>query len=273
MPTGKNKNKEVIMKWYYDKDIAYTDIDVDMIKENIYLFKTLVIASFIEITSHIYERNLNKHFKNDNETTQWLQQVWEPEETQHGKSLKRYISTVWPEFDWEKHYKIFTESYLPLCNMGALEPTRAGEMIARMVVETGTSSLYKALANYAIDLNEPVLRDLASRISKDEVCHFEMFEKVFKKYKDEQKLSRNDIMMILYARLREINNEDIKIAFESIQSEQSYDEYIHQTKLFAKQYYPYKMAAKMFIRPLGLNKGMENTVIAIAAPAFRILGI
>ena len=261
------------MKWYYEKDIAYGDIDINKVKNNTYLFKTLVIASFIEITSHVYEQNLNKHYENDNETTQWLEQIWEPEETQHGKSLKQYINIVWPWFEWEKHYNIFTENYLPLCKMEALEPTRAGEMISRMVVETGTSSLYKALANYAADLNEPVLEDLASKISKDEVYHFEMFEKVFKKYKDEQKISRNDIMMILYARLREINNEDIKIAFESIQSEQSYDEYIHQTKLFAKQYYPYKMAAKMFIRPLGLNKAMEKSIAVIVTPAFKILGI
>jgi rubrerythrin len=261
------------MKWYYEKDIAYESIDIDKVKDNTYLLKTLLIASFIEITSPVYEKNLTEYYKNDNATIGWLQKSWEPEEVQHGKSLKQYINTVWPGFDWEKHYNIFTENYLPLCKVEALEATRAREMIARMVVETGTSTFYKTLANYAKYLNEPVLEDLTLKISKDEVYHFEMFEKVFKKYKDEENLARNDITKILYTRLKDINNEDIKIAFESIQSEQSYDEYIHQTKLFAKQYYPYKMAAKMFIRPLGLNKGMENTVIAIAAPAFRILGI
>ncbi|QDF29471.1 ferritin-like domain-containing protein [Halarcobacter anaerophilus] len=261
------------MKWHYEKDIAYENIDINKVKDNIYLFKTMIIASFIEITSHIYERNLNEHYKNDEETTQWLQQTWEPEEVQHGESIKRYINTIWPEFDWEKHYNLFTNDYLPLCKVEALEPTKAGEMIARMVVETGTSTFYKTLVNYAKELKEPVLEDLASKISKDEVYHFEMFEKVFKKYKDEEKLTRNDITKVLYTRLNVINNEDIKIAFEAIQSEQSYDEYINQTKQFAKKYYPYKMATKMFIRPLGLHKSMESAIATIISPAFKILGI
>jgi rubrerythrin len=261
------------MKWYYEKDIAYGDIDIEKIKGNAYLFKTLVIASFIEITSSVYEKNLSEHYKNDTETVQWLQQTWEPEEVQHGKALKHYINTVWPEFDWEKHYDIFTKNYVPLCKMEALQPTCAREMIARMVVETGTSTFYKTLEHYAKELDEPVLEDLVSKISKDEIYHFEMFEKVFKKYKNEENLARNDITKILYARLKEVNNEDIKIAFEAIQSEQSYDEYIYQTKQLAKKYYPYKMAAKMFIRPLDLHKSMENAVATISAPAFRILGI
>lgn len=261
------------MRWNYEKDIAYESIDINRVKNNTYLFKTLIIASFIEITSDVYERNLNEYYKDDEETTQWLEKTWEPEEIQHGNSLKKYINTIWPEFDWEKHYEIFKKNYLPLCKVEALEPTKAGEMIARMVVETGTSTLYKTLMNYAKELNEPILEDLASNISKDEIHHFEMFEKVFKKYKEKEKLTRNDITKILYARLKEINNEDIKIAFEAIESEQSYEEYTLQTKQFAKMYYPYKMATKMFIRPLGLHKSMESAVATIVSPAFKILGI
>lgn len=261
------------MKWNYEKDINYNDIDIDKMKDNIFLFKLLVIASFIEITSHVYEKNLIEYYKNDGETTQWLQDTWEPEEIQHGKSLKKYINTVWNEFDWEKHYNIFGENFIPLCKVEDLEPTYSGEMIARMVIETGTSTFYKALVNYAKDLNEPVLEDLASKIAKDELYHFEMFVKVFKKYKEEENISKNDITKILYSKLKEINNEDIKIAYEAIKSDQNYDEYIQQTKQFAKKYYPYKMATKMFIRPLNLHKSMENIITTIVSPAFRILGI
>ncbi len=262
------------MKWHYEKDIAYEDIDADKIKENRYLLETLAVASFIEITSDVYDRNLSEYYKGDDTTVGWLNHTWEPEEIQHGKSLKRYINTVWPQFTWDKQYDLFKKKYLPLCRVDALEPTRAKEMIARMVVETGTSTFYKALANYAKELDEPVLEELALKISKDEVHHFEMFEKVFKKYRDHEKLSRKEITKILYARLREINNEDIKIAFEALQNDdESYDEYMQQTSQFAKKYYPYKMATKMFLRPLGLHNGLESIVATTVSPAFKILGI
>jgi len=261
------------MKWDYEKDIPYSDIAVNNIKDNHYLLQTLIVASFIEITSNVYEKNLSIYYKGDTPTVKWLKETWEPEEVQHGKSLRKYIKTVWPDFDWKKHYEIFLKNYLPLCRVDALEPTKAREMIARMVVETGTSTLYKALANYAKELNEPVLEDLCHKISKDEVYHFEMFEKVFKKHKEEEKLSKKDIIKILYDRLKEINNEDVKIAYEALEDDESYDDYMKQTSNFAKKYYPYKMATKMFIRPLGLNSNVENVIASTVTPAFKILGI
>lgn len=261
------------MKWDYEKDIPYCDIDIDKIKDNDYLFQTLVIASFIEITSNVYEKNLSIYYKDDASTVKWLEDVWMPEEIQHGESLKKYIKTVWPEFDWEQHYEIFLNSYLPLCRLDAFEPTKAREMIARMVVETGTSTLYKGLANYAKEIGEPILEDLCHKISKDEVYHFEMFEKVFKKYKEEEKLLKKDIVKVLYDRLKEINNEDVKIAYEALQDDESYDDYMKQTGNFARKYYPYKMATKMFIRPLELNNNFENVIATTVKPAFKILGI
>jgi len=262
------------MRWDYKKDIKYDKIDVDSIKDNKYLFKNLVIASFIEITSDVYDMNLSKFYEGDEEMVNWLNNTWEEEEIQHGASLKKYINRVWPEFDWDKHYEVFRKNYLPFCKVEFLEPTRAREMIARMVVETGTSTLYKAIANYAKDLNEPVLVDLALKISKDEVYHFEMFEKVFKKYKEEEKLSRTDIIKILYDRLKEINNEDVKIAFDAVNDDnEDYAKFLEKTKGFAKKYYPYKMATKMFMRPLGLNSMLENMIATTISPAFKILGI
>jgi len=261
------------MKWNYEIDIKFNEINVESVKDNKYLFKNLVIASFIEITSDVYDMNLSKFYEGDEETVSWLNNTWEPEEIQHGASLKKYINTVWPEFDWNKHYEVFKTNYLPFCKVEYLEPTRAKEMIARMVVETGTSTLYKAIANYAKDLNEPILVDLALKISKDEVYHFEMFEKVFKKYKDEEKLSRADIVKILYDRLKEINNEDVKIAFDALDDKNGYDKFMEETKVIAKKYYPYKMATKMFMRPLGLHSMVENAIVSTVSPAFRILGI
>ena len=260
-------------RWDYKKDIAYDQIDRERIKENSFLFKLLTIASFIEITSDVYDRNLSLYYQDNKEVVAWLNSVWEIEEIQHGQALKEYITRVWPEFDWQGAYEGFRKAYLPFCKVEALEDSKAKEMLARMVVETGTSTAYKAIANYAKELQEPVLEQLAKNISKDEIYHFEKFEETFKYYKKQEQLNSKDIMKLLYKRAKEINNEDIKIAYEALGAQESYEEYLKEVQKFAKKYYPYKMAIKMFIRPLELSKFTENMVASTIWPIFRVLGI
>lgn len=260
-------------RWNYERDIAYDKIDKTKIKDNDFLFKLLTIASFIEITSDVYDKNLSEYYKDNKEVVQWLNSVWEVEEIQHGKALKRYINEVWPEFNWQEAYERFRKNYLPLCKLEALEDTKAKEMIARMVVETGTSTAYQAIAAYAKDLGEPILEQLAKNISKDEVYHYEKFEEVYKYYKEKEKLSTTEIIKLLYKRAKEINNEDIRIAYEALEANESYEDYMKEVQKFAKKYYPYKMAIKMFVRPLGLSKVTENIVATSIQPIFKILGI
>ncbi len=261
-----------MLRWNY-KDIKYDKIDKSLIEDNNFLFNLLTIASFIEITSDVYDKNLSIYYKDNEEVVEWLNNTWKIEEIQHGKALKEYINYVWSNFDWEKSYKNFLKGYIPLCKVDNLEDTKAKEMLARMVVETGTSTAYKAIAAYAKDLNEPILEQIAKNISKDEVYHYEKFEEIFKYYKDKEKLKNSEIVKILYKRAKDINNEDIKIAYEAINHSKSYDNYMKDVKEFAKKYYPYKMAIKMFIRPLGLSKFSENIISNTITPIFKVLGI
>ncbi len=260
-------------RWDYEKDIDYNKINKENIKDNEFLFTILTIASFIEITSYIYDKNLSLFFKGEEQVVSWLNNTWEIEETQHGKALKKYINCVWPEFDYQEAYERFRKSYLPLCKVEALEDSKAKEMLARMVVETGTSTAYQAIAHYAKDLNEPVLEHLVKLISKDEVYHYEKFEELFKYYKKQEQLSSTDIIKLLYKRAKEINSEDIKIAYEALERKQDYQEYMKEVQKFAKKYYPYKMAIKMFMRPLGLSKFTETIVANSISPIFKVLGI
>jgi hypothetical protein len=41
------------------------------------------------------------------EATDWLERRWWPQELQHGLALRRYIQTVWPQFDWDSVYEYF----------------------------------------------------------------------------------------------------------------------------------------------------------------------
>ncbi|OIP52891.1 MAG: hypothetical protein AUK54_10220 [Helicobacteraceae bacterium CG2_30_36_10] len=70
--------------------------------------------------------------------------------------------------------------------------------LARMIIETGTSTFYKAMQSYASDINEPVLQKIAHLIYKDEVGHYGHFSKHFTRYNEEEKNSRTKLLKVLY---------------------------------------------------------------------------
>jgi len=95
-------------------------IDWDAIKatpaaERDPLFYLVAAASFMEITTDRYTRNLIDKFSDDGEITSWLAQNWLPEELQHGEALRRYVRTAWPEFDWDGVYERFMSEFEAYC--------------------------------------------------------------------------------------------------------------------------------------------------------------
>ncbi len=259
-------------RWNY-KEIDYKSIDVDRLKDNDFLFKIVTIASFIEITSDLYENNLVEFYKGDEEIVSWLEKTWEKEEIQHGKALREYVLNVWSDFDWDSAYNGFRKEYGALCTIDEFQPSRAKEMLARMVVETGTSTLYRALSEYAKSIEEPILAQIAHYIHKDEVYHYEEFDKGFKKYNKIENLGRTDITKIIYQRLKMANDEDIFIAYKYIASNENLEDFKAQTKYFAKTFYPYKMAVKMLMHPLNLHRHIESATASTLQGALKILGI
>lgn len=258
--------------WNY-QTIDYDAIDKARVAQDDYLFVLLTIASFVEITSDIYVGNLNRFFADAPETVAWLDGVWEPEEMQHGEALRKYINTVWPDFDWEAAYAGFREEYGAVCTLDVFQPTRAREMLARMIVETGTSTLYKAFLSYAEAMDEPVLAGIVSNISKDEVRHFARFEEGFVYYNREEKLSRTEIVKIIISRLTAASDEDIMIAYKYIRPGADFEGLRRSMKRFGKEHYPYDMAVKMMLRPLRLHKAVESVTAATLRQGLRVFGI
>lgn len=97
--------------------------------------------------------------------------------------------------------------------MDALEPKRALELVARCVVETGTSSFYTMLAG--VD-REPVLTQLVSNIRTDEVRHYSHFYHYFLKYCERESPGRFAVFKTLLKRMAEVQSEDAFIAFKHI---------------------------------------------------------
>ncbi|QYD73003.1 ferritin-like domain-containing protein [Paraburkholderia edwinii] len=191
------------------EDIDLTRIDRERTAANEDLLLLLCGSSFMESGTHLYASDLSAYFDGDPEVVAWLTDEWKAEELQHGRALKMYIAHVWPDFDWDTAFKNFFDEYSTLCNTEAFEKTRALEMVARCVIETGTASLYRAIGRYS---NEPVLKQITDNISADEVRHYKHFLAYFKKYNTIERNGRFAVLIALVRRLIEMKSEDSDVA-------------------------------------------------------------
>ena len=263
------------MGWSID-DIPYESIERDLVRDDRQLFYVVASASFIEITSDLYTKNLIAFFGDDREVADWLAQHWEKEELQHGAALKKYVQTAWPEFDWEAAYATFRRDYGAICTVEALAGTRALEMVARCVVETGTASFYRMLADLS---PEPVLRRLAAEISNDEVRHYKHFHRYFRQYRKLEKPSRFAVMRTLLKRAADVDAEDSYYAFRAVFcashpnalfERSDYDAYRDGVLNLVRRHFPHGMAVKMLLKPLDMNKLVSRAMLPTVTQASRL---
>src|SRR5690349_3607292 len=112
-------------------------------------------ASLVEFNGADYADYLCKVFPDD-APFQELARRWGAEEVQHGQALGRWAALADPGFDFADACRRFSEGFRVDPDAArSVRGSRAGEMVARCVVETGTSSYYTALAEAT---EEPVLR-------------------------------------------------------------------------------------------------------------------
>ena len=258
------------------EDIPYGTLAHDQVRDDQLLFHLLASASFIEITSHLYTQTLVEFFRGDGDVVEWLEQNWVSEELQHGEALKRYVQTAWPDFDWETAYGHFLAEYSQLCTIDQLAGTKALEMAARCVVETGTASFYRMLS---VVTREPVLRQLAAEISADEVRHYKYFYRYFRRYQALERPSRAAVLGILWNRSAEIDAEDALYAFKAVYlaanpdpgfQKSEYEAYRKSVFQLGKRDFPYEMAVKMLLKPLGLPPMVARAVVPAVTSATRL---
>lgn len=239
-------------------DIPFDCIDHNKIQNDEDLFFVLVGASFIESGSDIYTQLLVGHFGEQSDVAAWLTTQWEPEELQHGRALRLYIEHAWPDFDWSGAHEKFLAEYSTYCSPTMLEESRALELVARCVVETGTAALYRALHDYT---DEPVLKQLAANIWGDEVRHYKYFYHYFDEYNQSEANGRWKISATLARRLLEIRNEDADCAIRHIFSaryptescrSQHFREISAQARALVTHNMTSEMMIKMFLKPLAL---------------------
>lgn len=259
------------------EDIPYASVRADRVRPDTNLFYLLAAASFVEITSDLYTRNLIDYFHGDTEVEKWLKGVWQPQELRHGAALKRYVQEVWPEFNWEQCYSGFTGEFSQFCKLENLGPTRALEMASRCVVETGTATLYTMIHRLT---REPVLGLLTAHIRADEICHYKYFYHYFLRYRDQEHTGSCEVLRVLWSRSARIDNEDAYYAFKHVfeACHPNFNFHDDEYKAFRRHYlnvakhtYPLAMAVKMSLKPLGLNRTLSHTMIPLAIAALKVL--
>ena len=129
---------------------------------------------------------------------------WGAEERQHGAVLARWATLADPGFDFAAALGVFQAGYhVPEGDGGSIRGSRAGELIARQVVETGTSSFYSALRDGA---REPVLAEIAGRIAADEFRHYKLFADHARRY---PALPRGEACRIAATRFAEADDDEL----------------------------------------------------------------
>jgi hypothetical protein len=256
---------QTVLPWRIE-DIDLSRIDRSRAAVNEDLLLLLCAASFIESGSDLYTSNLSAFFDGDPEVSGWLNQHWEHEELQHGRALKAYVNYVWPEFDWDLAFEHFFDEYSKTCSLEEFEKTRALEMVARCVVETGTATLYRAINECS---DEPVLKQITDNIRSDEVRHYKYFFRFFKKYNQIEGNGRLAVLGALMRRVMEIKNEDSEIALRhvfavrypaQVRNSAYMREKVARVNTLVRRHMSADMCVKMLLKPLDLPAKIQPGV-------------
>lgn len=136
------------------------------------ILEAVKAAALVEHNAGDYVTYLCNVFGDDPDMQNAARQ-WGEEEVQHGRALARWAELADPAFNAGEALDRFRAGFrLPLNATASVRGSRASELIARCVVEVGTSSFYTALREAA---EEPLLREIAGRIAADEFRHYKLF--------------------------------------------------------------------------------------------------
>jgi rubrerythrin len=137
--------------------------------------------------------------------------AWAVEEIRHGEALARWASLADPDWDFATAAKRFTEGFrVKLDAVASVRGSRSGELIARCMVETGTSSYYSALADH---VDEPVLRQICRKIAADEFRHYKLFYGHLQRYLDTERMTRWQRFRIGIGRIAEVADDELAFAY------------------------------------------------------------
>jgi len=167
------------VRWTLD-DINWGAFDVSKVDSG--TLEAVKAAALVEFNAPDYVTYLCNVFS-DNAALQEDIRQWGREEAQHGRVLAKWAKLADPSFDFDNAFERFRRIQgIQTDAIESVRGSRAGEMIARCVVESGTSSFYTAIKDTT---EEPVLRQIATYLAADEFAHYRLFYESFRRYEGE----------------------------------------------------------------------------------------
>ncbi|MBU6497474.1 MAG: ferritin-like domain-containing protein [Rhodospirillales bacterium] len=167
-------------------------------------------AAMVERNGTDYGVYLNRVFADDPDFRAAVEN-WVTEEVQHGEALGRWAMLADPGWDFAAAFARYRAGYqIPLDATASVRGSRTGELIARCMVETGTSSYYTALAEAT---HEPVLREVCQLIAADEYRHFKLFYDHMRRYLGREHISFARRLRIAFGRIGESEDDELAFAY------------------------------------------------------------
>lgn len=194
-------------RWTLDT-VAWHRFDATLVDPD--LLAVVKAAALIEANAADYVAYLCSVFADDPEFVAAAQH-WGVEEEQHGAALGRWAELADPGFSFAVALSAFRALYhVPMDAGNSIRGSRVGELIARQVVETGTSSFYSAIRDAT---REPVLAEIAGRIASDEFFHYRLFARFAERYDYRRNLNFFGRLKVALTRFNEADDDELGYAY------------------------------------------------------------
>jgi len=198
------------MKHWHIDEIAWDRFDPSKVDPEI--VPLIKAAAMVERNAADYVTYLTRVFADDPDFCAAVQH-WGVEETQHGDALGRWGMLADPAWDFAAAFERYRNGYqIQLDAEASIRGSRTGELIARCMVETGTSSYYSALGD---STEEPALKQVCRLIAADEYRHFKLFYDHMKRYLARENLSFAKRLRVALGRIGETEDDELAFAFHS----------------------------------------------------------
>lgn len=251
-------------------DIPWDEYDPAKVDPN--LLRIVKAASMVEINADDYVRYLERVFAGDPKLLAAIAH-WGEEEAQHGAALAAWAHRADPNFDFAAARQAFSQGFrIDTEAERSIRGSRTGELVARCVVETGTSSFYTALADAA---EEPVLRFICRKIAADELRHYKLFYDGAKQYQKAEGLSAWSRLKVALGRIVESEDDELAYAYYAANGETGpYERKRWNQEYAARAYAIYRRphidrGMAMILKAVGLNPtGWLHRVVSAVAWAF-----
>jgi hypothetical protein len=269
----------------YRADWTLDDIDwssFEASKIGLDILSAVKAASLVEFNAPDYVTYLKRIYSKTRPDAIADIERWGSEEIQHGQALGRWAEMADSSFSLDEAFTRFRAGYKPEhfekgdCSVRG---SRRGEMIARCVVESGTSSYYSALRDAT---DEPVLKEIAGRIAADEFRHYKLFYDILTS-ETEPDLPLWRKIYVAVSRINESDDDELSYAYycANVPADKT-NEIPYVRKKFAKACHAKAMAlyrrhhidklVRMVAKPAGLNPSGRLSSFACAA-LWRVLSL